>query len=562
MILDLMVDTVTEELIRSSLLYASEEMGIALRNSAYSPNIKERMDHSAAVFDSKGKLLAQAEHIPVHLGSLPWGVRNIMEYCKNQGIEFEKDSMLVVNNPYIAGTHLNDVTVVRPIFYMKREEPVAFAANKAHHSDVGGKVPGSISVDASSLFEEGFVINPEYLVRRKEFVREVLSVFTSNSRTPIERLGDLKAQVASNITGERRVLALINKYGLKTFQEACESSLDYSRRLLAGRLGRLRRGIYTAEEFLEHPDGTHDIEMRVKITLSESKIIVDYSGSDPEVRVPLNAVFGVTLSGVYYVIRTLTGKDIPPNHGAFDLISVHAPRGTVLNPNFPSPVAGGNVETSQRNADLLYKALARASRKVPAAAGGSMNNVMIGGVHNGKSWAFYETAGVGLGGRFDSDGVDGIQANMTNTMNTPIEEVERGIPILVTRYEFRENSAGAGKHRGGSGLVRAFQSRSDSIVTFTVLAERGRHEPWGLFGGSGGERTKILLRRRRPSGKSMRQIPIKSTLFLEKGDAVEINTAGGGGFGPPGKRELSKIISDLENGLISKEYARKCGYRL
>ncbi len=556
-----MVDPITQELIGSSLLYTSEEMGVALRNSSYSPNIKERMDHSAALFDTQGRLLAQAEHIPVHLGSLPWGMRKIIEYCEKEGLEFENGSMIAVNNPYISGTHLNDVTVVKPIFSKEtsKRSLIAFAANKAHHADVGGKVPGSISVDATSLFEEGFILNPTYLMRRNEFVRETLSTFCSNSRTPIERQGDLKAQVAANITGERRVLALIQKYGVKHFQDACKSSFDYARRLLVKRLAGMKKGTYKAQDYLEHPDGKHDIKLRVKVTLSDERVLVDYSGSDSEVQIPLNAVFGVTLSGVHYVIRTLTGKDIPPNHGAFELISVFAPEGTIVNPTFPSPVAGGNVETSQRNADILYKALSKAMpRKIPAAAGGSMNNVMIGGVHKGQGWAFYETAGVGLGGRFGSDGVDGIQANMTNTMNTPIEEVERSMPLLITRYEFRENSSGAGQYRGGSGLVRAFQSRSDSKVTFTVLAERGRHEPWGLYGGKGGGKTKVLFRDF--EGKT-KEIPIKSTITLDKGETVEIRTAGGGGYGPPCRRVRAMVQADIEDGLVSRDFSRKSGYK-
>lgn len=539
-------------------MYASEEMGIALRNSSYSPNIKERMDHSAALFDSEGRLLAQAEHIPVHLGSLPWGLRNTITYCEKEGIEFENDSMIVVNNPYISGTHLNDVTVVRPIF-ARSGSPIAFAANKAHHSDVGGKVPGSISAHASTLFEEGFVLNPAYLMRRGNFVKKTLSVFSSQSRTPVERLGDLKAQVAANITGERRVLALAEKYGLQKFRNTCESSFDYAERLLRKRLSTMKEGTYRAQDYLEHPDGERDIILKVRVTISKARVDVDYTGTDAQVPIPLNAVFGVTLSGVYYVIRTLTGKDIPPNHGAFSSIKVFAPSGTVVNPTFPSPVAGGNVETSQRNADLLYRALSKAVRaKIPAAAGGSMNNVMMGGVHDGKSWAFYETIGVGLGGRSNSDGIDGIQANMTNTMNTPIEEIERTMPLLVTRYEFRENSSGAGEFRGGSGLIRSFQSHNTSKTTFTVLAERGRHEPWGLFGGRGGARTRVTLHDFK--GK-VKELPIKSTTILQRGDRIQVSTSGGGGYGSPGKRSKRRIAADLDDGLITRGYARKCGYK-
>ncbi|MHB1909146.1 MAG: hydantoinase B/oxoprolinase family protein [Nitrososphaerales archaeon] len=552
-----MTDPITREIVSSSLVYASEEMGIALRNSSYSPNIKERMDHSAALFDSEGRLLAQAEHIPVHLGSLPWGLKNTIEYCDKEKIEFEKESMIMVNNPYISGTHLNDVTVVKPIFSPSGERLVAFAANKAHHSDVGGKVPGSISVDAKTIFEEGHIINPVYLLRKGEFVRESLSALSSNSRTPTERLGDLKAQVAANITGERRLLALIEKYGLELFNECCESSFDYASNLLKKRLSLIKKGTFRAKDYLEHPDGKTDLTLVVKITLSTDKVEVDYTGTDSQVSIPLNAVFGVTLSGVHYVIRTLTGKDIPPNHGAFSSISVFAPSGTILNPTFPFPVAAGNVETSQRNADLLYKALSKAAPdKVPAAAGGSMNNVMIGGLHNGKGWAFYETAGVGLGASATQDGEEGIQANMTNTMNTPIEEVERTLPLLVSRYEFREDSSGSGKYRGGSGLVRAFTSKSDSTI-FTIVAERGRHAPWGLKGGKGGGLTRVVLT---DSNGKKNTIPVKCSINLRRGETVEVGTAGGGGYGSPSLRRKTLVASDIENGFISKKYARNSGY--
>lgn len=557
------MDPVTVELIRSGLFYASEEMGIALRNASYSPNIKERMDHSAAIFDAEGRLLAQAEHIPVHLGSLPWGLKNILVYCDREGLELEEGCMIVANNPYIAGTHLNDVTVVRPIYHSG--QLIGYGANKAHHSDVGGKVPGSISTDARTLYEEGVIIDPRYLMRRNQFANETIALLATNSRTPAERRGDLKAQAAANLTGERRVQDIAAKYGHEAFREACNESIRYAERLAQRRLARLERGSYSAEDYLESPDG-HDIRLRMTIRIGESEVDVDYSGTDQQVDLPLNAVFGVTLSGVYYVIRTITGDDIPANHGAFSLIAVQAPEGTVVNPTFPHPVAGGNVETSQRNADLVYKALAKtAPDRIPAAAGGSMNNVMIGGMYRNNSWAFYETIGVGLGGRNGMDGIDGIQANMTNTMNTPIEEIERTLPLRIRQYELRPDSSGPGRYRGGSGIIRSFEALSDT--TFTILSERSRHAPWGLFGGGNGQRTRVLLHRSF-DGKNSRKrhrvkpanVPVKATLILNKGDVVEIQTAGGGGYADPGKRESSNVMEDIENEIISPRYASRARY--
>jgi len=551
------LDPTTTEIIRNSLVYASEEMGIALRNSAFSPNIRERLDHSAAIFDDQGRLLAQAEHIPVHLGSLPWGLVKTLEYCDREGIDLEESSMMMVNNPYIAGTHLNDVTVIRPIYQSNRL--VAYAANKAHHADVGGKVPGSISIDAKSLFEEGVVIDPVYVIQKNRFVDGAVTSLTSKSRTPIERKGDLKAQTAANVTGERRVLELVNKYGWKMFQQACAESLKKTEQMMRSRLAKIPSGTYQAQDYLEDPDG-HDIQLRVTLTISKGRLKVDFTGTDGQVSNPLNAVYGVTLSGVYYVTRTLTGDDVPANQGAFMLITVHAPEGTIFNPTFPHPVAGGNVETSQRNADLLYRAFSKAiPDKVPADSGGSMNNIMMGGSYKGRNWAFYETIGVGLGARSDADGIDGIQANMTNTMNTPIEEIERSYPLLIGHYELRPDSFGPGRRRGGTGIIRSYQALTDNIIV-TVLADRGRNRPRGLFGGGPGARTEVNLYKRARGRTQKMRVPVKVTLVLQKGDVIEIRTAGGGGYGKPEKREGARIQEDIQQGIITSPNVRRAPY--
>ncbi len=521
----MLLDPTTTEIIRNSLVYASEEMGIALRNTSYSPNIRERMDHSAAIFDEEGRLLAQAEHIPVHLGSLPWGLARTLDYCEREDIDLEPSSMIMVNNPYIAGTHLNDVTVIRPVYHSNRL--VGYAANKAHHSDVGGRVPGSISVDAKTLFDEGVVIDPRYLIRKNWIIKSAVRALSSRSRTPKERMGDLKAQTAANITGERRVLELVKKHGLKTFRQACTESLRKTEQLARLRLSKMPTGTYQAQDYLEDPDG-ENILLSVSITLSKGSLKVDYTGTDKQVSNPLNAVFGVTLSGVYYVTRTLTGDDVPANHGAFAPIQVHAPEGTILNPTYPHPVAGGNVETSQRNADLLYRAFSQAvPDKVPADSGGSMNNVMMGG-----------------------NGIDGIQANMTNTMNTPIEEIERSYPLLVKQYELRPDSSGSGHRRGGTGIIRSYQALTNEI-TVTVLAERGRNRPQGLSGGGPGARTEVSLYKKKRGRSEKIRLPVKTTVILDKGDIIEIKTAGGGGYGKPEKRERQRIEEDLENRVIT-----------
>ncbi|MGC8515754.1 MAG: hydantoinase B/oxoprolinase family protein [Thermoplasmata archaeon] len=539
------MDKFTSQIIRSSLFYASEEMGIALRNSAYSPNIKERMDHSAAIFDSEGKLLAQAEHIPVHLGSLPWGLKNTLDYMRKNSMEIEENSMILLNDPYIAGTHLNDVTVVRPIFF--EGKLVAYAANKAHHSDVGGKVPGSISSDAKSLYEEGLIIDPVYLVRKGEISSDIVSMFSINSRNPYERKGDLKAQIAANLTGDKRVKEAIEKYGSGEFMDSIDDAFEYAERITLSKLQKMRKGTFEAEDYLESTEG-NDIRLHVTLTIRDDGIDVNYKGTDNQVQLPLNAVFGVTISGVHYVLRSVLGEEVPVNYGTFKPVRIYCDEGTVLNPRFPAPVSGGNVETSQRNADLIFLALSNViPDTIPAASGGSMNNIMMGGFYRGKTWAFYETIGVGLGGRNGMDGVDGIHSNMTNTMNTPIEDIEKNLPLFITNYEFRPNSGGAGKFRGGCGIIREYKVAEGS-VTLTVLSDRGIHRPWGLCGGKLGEPTKVSVFK---NGR-WRRIETKETVELSEGEAFKIETAGGGGYGNPTERDKGLLMKDLNNGIITK----------
>ncbi len=371
------MDPIVPELIRSALLYASEEMGIAVRNSAYSPNIKERLDHSCALFDARGRLIAQAEHIPVHLGSLPWGLKCTLEAIQRQ-YSLRPGQMWMVNDPYISGTHLNDVTVIRPIFASDRL--VGFAANKAHHTDVGGSVPGSISATAADLFAEGLVVPPTLLVENDTILAAAVDWLAANSRTPGARAGDLRAQVAGNFTGERRLLELIERYGLTTFEEATERILDASEQRMRANLRELGNGTFTCSDHLEDAAGKPTLVLRVSILLQDGTVHFDYTGTSPQVNIPLNAVYGVTLSGIHYALRAVTDWTIPMNDGCFRAVTVHVPDGTLLNPRRPAPVGGGNVETSMRNADLLLQALAKAApERVPACSGGTMSNVMIGG---------------------------------------------------------------------------------------------------------------------------------------------------------------------------------------
>lgn len=521
------LEVVTAEIIKSSLVYASEEMGIAVRNSAYSPNIKERLDHSCALFDRRGRLIAQAEHIPVHLGSLPWGLRATLDVIEQKYGGVREGEMWVVNDPYISGTHLNDVTVIRPIFF--HGELAGYAANKAHHTDVGGIAPGSMSADAGDLFAEGLVVAPMRLVENDRAVESAIELFRANSRTPDSRSGDLRAQTAGNYTGERRLFELLDRYGRTVVEAAIERSLDDSEVRMRAALRGLGDGVFEYSDVLEDRDGAPTIRIQLRLTLKNGSAHFDYTGTAPQLSFPMNAVYGVTLSGVHYAVRAVTDPTIPMNEGCFRPVSVHVPEGTLLNPRRPAPVSGGNVETSTRNADVVLGALAKAAPgRVPAQSGGTMSNVMIGGTRDdGSTWAFYETNGCGMGARPTMDGIDGIQCHMTNTLNTPIEAIERDYPMRVLRYEFAEGTAGTGRYRGGSGLVRALQI-TEGNAKLSLLAERHAQRPKGVQGGTDGATGSHTLQRK---AGTRDRIPAKTTAALQPGDAIFVQTPGGGGYG-------------------------------
>lgn len=521
------VDPVTTAVIGSSLMYASEEMGIAVRNSAYSPNIKERLDHSCALFDERARLIAQAEHIPVHLGSLPWGLKRTIEVI-HQSDAVRPGQMWVVNDPYVSGTHLNDVTVIRPVFF--GGELLGYSANKAHHTDVGGMVPGSMSADAPELFAEGLIVPPLLLVDNDEPVRSTVRLFEANSRTPAARSGDLRAQIAGNFTGEKRLLELATRYGVAALRGAIDRILDESERRMRIRLRELGNGTFDARDTLEDRSGEPSIVLALRLTLDDGSAHFDYAGTAPQLDFPMNAVYGVTLSGVYYALRAVTGDAMAMNDGCFRPVRVDVPEGTLLNPRRPAPVSGGNVETSTRNADLVLQALAKAAPdRVPAASGGTMSNVMLGGLTpSGEPWAFYETNGCGMGARPGLDGIDGIQCHMTNTLNTPIEAIERYYPLRVTRYEFADGTGGAGRYRGGDGLIRALEL-TGGTARYSLLADRHRVAPAGAQGGGNGATGHHTLIR----NGARAELPAKDTSAFHPGDVIEVQTPGGGGYGTP-----------------------------
>jgi len=545
------IDYTTVEVIKGALVYAAEEMGISLKKSAYSPNIKERMDHSCALFSHNRELIAQAEHIPVHLGSMALAVRLGLEEYK--GVLTPGD-MLLLNDPYISGTHLPDLTLIAPIFHDGMI--IGYAANKAHHTDIGGKAPGSLAPDSTELYQEGLIIPPVKLVKGGVLDQELSLLIRSNVRTPDVQMGDLRAQIAANNTGIRRVLELVNQYGVETLHSAMTQIMDYSEQRMRQEISLMPDGVYEGIDFLEDvlPGGV-DVEIRLKVTKKGDSLEFNYSGTSPQLERPVNAPLGVTVAGIYYTLISTTDPNIPVNDGCFRPITLNIPLGSMMNPNRPAPVAGGNVETSQRNVDVIMKAFSKMiPDKVPAASQGTMNNITVGGMmDNGEPWTFYETIGGGNGGRPTSDGVDGIHTNMTNTMNTPIETLEAYLPFRFKAYRLRPDSGGPGEYRGGCGIERVWTLTSEK-ATLSIMAERNKIKPWGLNGGHGGALGEFKLVK---ADGAETKLPSKVSIEIFRGDTVIIRTPGGGGYGDPRDRDPEKVRADVLNGLVSPEAARE-----
>ncbi len=508
------------EVFRNKLSSVAEEMGLVLQRTSFSPNIKERKDLSCAVFTSKGELIAQAAHIPVHLGSMSTAVREAIN-----SVEFREGDMVLLNDPYRGGTHLPDMTLVAPVFY--GGEPILFVASRAHHADVGGVSSGSMPL-STVLFHEGIVVPPVKLVKGGDLNEDVLKLLLSNVRTPEEREGDLMAQVMANRVGISRLRDILKATGKEEFLKLSGELMEYGRRLMEEAIRNIPDGEYTFEDFLEDDGlGRRDIRIKVKISVKGSKAVVDFSESDPQTEGPMNAVRSITLSATYYAFRCLLDEEAPTNDGCFRPIEVITKKGTVLDADFPAPVSGGNVETSQRIVDVVLGALAKALPKtIPSASQGTMNNITVGGKdpRTGRSFTYYETIGGGMGAWADGDGESAVHSHMTNTMNTPVEALEHSYPFLVRSYAVRRNSGGGGTHRGGDGIVREIEFLTD--VEVTVLSERRRIPPYGLFGGEPGEVGRNLL----VEENKIEELPGKFTRRFKKGSRLRIETPGGGGY--------------------------------
>lgn len=541
-----MPDPVTVEVIRNAMIYAAEEMGIALRNASYSPNIKERMDHSCALFDAAGRLIAQAEHIPAHLGSLPWGVHNTLALLRPQ--PQHPGDLFILNDPYIAGTHLNDIMVIRPLFW--GGALVGYSVNKAHHVDVGGRTPGSLSSDARELCEEGVIIPLLRILREGVEVPETVEMILANVRSPDTTRGDLRAQIAAASLGERRVAEVLDRYGRDAVEGAWDAMLDQGEVSARRGFAILPPGRYTAEDCLEDDLGEGGLcWIRVALTVARDGITVDFTGTDPQVPRPINAIFGVTNAAVLYALKAVCDPHSVMNDGWLRPVTIRVPPGTVINPIKPAPVGVGNTETNQRVADTVLRALAGAvPGRVAAASNGSMSNVTMGGsdARRHQTWTFYETIAGGMGGRPGLDGIDGIHCNMTNTMNTPIEAIEQTLPIRFRTYELRPGTGGRGRWRGGCGVRREWELLADE-ATISILTERTRVAPWGLAGGGEGGLARHLIRR---AGGAEEILPSKHTALLRRGDVLVMQTPGGAGYGDPAERDPEAIRRDHESGLV------------
>jgi N-methylhydantoinase B len=527
-------DAIELAIFKSAFHSIAEEMGAALRRTAFSPNVKERRDYSCAVFDGAGQAVAMGDHMPVHLGSMPMSVAAAVA-----AMEMAEGDIAILNDPYAGGTHLPDITMVQPVYTRGAARPSFYVATRAHHADVGGTYPGSMGL-CREIYQEGIRIPPVKIAERGKLRRDVLDLILYNVRTPGEREGDLTAQIGACRIGAQRLAEMTGKYGLATMQRNMRELLDYSERLMRAELAGMPEGTFTAEDFLDS-DGITEAPIRicvsVRIDPRRAEAVVDFAGTDAQVAGSVNAVYAITASAVFYVFRCLLAEDAPATAGLLRPVTIHAPAGSVVNAVPPAAVAGGNVETSQRITDVLLRALAQAiPGRIPAASSGTMNNLTIGGVdpRNGKAYAYYETTAGGMGARPDRDGVSGIHTHMTNSLNTPVEALEYNYPFRVRRYGYRKGSGGAGEFRGGDGLVREIEVLGEAQVT--LLADRRRFAPYGLAGGEAGARGRTTLLRR---GGGEEELPGKCNRQAAGGEAVRIESPGGGGWGSAARRKKS-----------------------
>ena len=519
------MDPVLLEIYRHRFEGIAEEMGVTLQRTSFSPNIKERLDFSCALFDSCGGLIAQAAHIPVHLGAMPASVEEALRVFD----EWRPGDVVLLNDPYAGGTHLPDISMISAVFDKWGSKVLFFVASRAHHADVGGMTPGSLPL-SREVYQEGIIIPPIKLYSEGILNEAVFDLILRNVRTPGERKGDFAAQRAAHTVGERRLHQMMEKYSANEVIAYATHLQEYSERVIRKHIATWPDGVFRANDYLEF-DGNANVvqkEILVAVHIRGDEVEFNFSGTAPSMNNSLNAVLSITRSACYYVIISLLDEDVPVNKGCFGPVTVTAPEGCLLNVIPPGAVAGGNVETSQRVVDVALKALSRAlPEKVPAASQGTMNNLTIGGVdRHGRSYAYYETIGGGMGASPQSNGLDGVHVHMSNTLNTPVEALEMAFPFRIINYGLRKDPGGAGKYSGGRGVVREYEFLYEALVT--VLSERRVIAPWGLQGGEDGACGENILVN---ADDEEITLPSKFSRIFSPGERLRLKTPGGGGFG-------------------------------
>ena len=509
------MDSIELSVFASRIEAACDEMGAVLKRVSFSPNIKDRLDFSCAVFDAQGELCAQAAHIPVHLGSMAFAAKDIVSQ-----MDWRPGDMVVLNDPYLGGTHLPDITLIAPLFY--QQELMGFVANRAHHADIGASSPGSMPI-SSHLDEEGLLISPTYLVKGNSEVEEVMSIILSSLQNPTESHGDFSAQISANRRGLKRLQELLEIMGIDDYTQALIALNDYASKIADSSMQDIEPGTYEFTDVMDDDgQGNENIKIKVSIKIDGGKAHVDFSGTADQVKGNINCPLSVAAAAVFYVFRCFLPGNTPACAGAFRHISLSAPKGCLVNARRPAAVTAGNVETSTRIVDTVMGALAKVlPEKIPAASHGSMNNLAMGAGANAEynAWDYYETIGGGMGASNLYNGLSGVQTHMTNTLNTPVEVIEMNYPLRVNQYSLRSSSGGKGEHNGGAGLIRSYTLLQDTHVT--LLTERRSNRPWGVNAESGA------------AGENMindQLISAKASIMLKAGERVTIKTPGGGGY--------------------------------
>ncbi|MCW9057178.1 MAG: hydantoinase B/oxoprolinase family protein [Gammaproteobacteria bacterium] len=509
------MDAISLSVFFSRIEAVCDEMGAVLKRVAFSPNIKDRLDFSCAVFDPRGELCAQAAHIPVHLGSMAYAMQGIVS-----AIDWHEGDMVIMNDPYLGGTHLPDVTVIAPLFV--DQQLAGFVVNRAHHADIGAESPGSMPI-SKDLHEEGLVIPPTKMVQQGEMQQTVIKRLMQAMRNPVESMGDFTAQVSANKKGLQRLEELVSKQGVVSYLNGLTELNEYAQRLAGNALSSIPDGEYFFEDVMDDDgQGNTDLPVKVNLIIKQGQIRADFTGTSKQVVGNINCPLSVAAAAVYYVFRCLMPAHTPACAGSFRSISINAPEGCLVNASRPAAVAAGNVETSTRIVDVVMGALAKAiPNKMAAASHGSMNNIAMGSVGDKQhsAWDYYETIGGGMGASMNQPGLHGVQTHMTNTLNTPVEALEMRYPIRINQYALRRGSGGDGRQKGGDGLVREYEFLSPAQVT--LLTERRTHAPWGLQGAASALSGENALNDKPISGKV--------SLHLNAGDRVTIKTPGGGG---------------------------------